>query len=373
MAGSLGSPSGSGDRLVDALGGTELVAEFGQLSHASEDDDSVVRAEESTSGDEADQGQGGDTPPDSSGTDKAAVASKPNQANSKTSGEKEIITVTDETGRKRRVEIDYSNKEQIKRVYAQAAGMRKFQAERDKEISTRREVESKLQQREQDWQTLDQAFQQGKQALVDRLYGKGAFEQLVEEEMQKREFLRTASPEQKRALEDRERLEMNSKELEKIRKENNEFKLKVEEERNQAELRSVESQVNPVFEKYRFAARLGDAQDEHMFDTMLWNTSLERLKEYEEAGTPVTKELIEREFKTVASTIRKRISVQAEKRVTKVVEQKKQEATENVQARVKSGYSKSSEAQDLKKLLDSGDTGSIFKNWGKFSKVLGGR
>jgi hypothetical protein len=371
MANQGGPVSDSATRIIDALGGTELVAEFGELSHAAEDDDAVVRAEESTQG-EVSLGEGEDTLQDSSEASESTKASAKPEATQKTSGEKEIITVTDETGKKRKIEIDYSNREQVKRAFAAAAGMRKFQAERDKEIQGRKEIETRLQERERDWNSLEQAFQQGPEHLVDLISGKqGAFRELLEKEIQKRDFLRNASPEEIQALEAREQADMTKKELEKIRKENEEFRNKMSAEREEAETRALESRVHPAFEKYRFAGRLGNATDEHLFDEMLWNSSLKRLEQYETQGLSLSPELVEKEFKAVYSVLSKRINGLAQKKASQVVEQKKREATENVQAQVRGAYSGNSETEKLKKMISAGDTDSIFKNWGSFKGILG--
>ena len=109
-----------------------------------------------------------------------------------------------------------------------------------------------------------------------------------------------------------------------------------------------------------------------MFDEMLWQTSLKKLEEYEQKGLDISPEVIDREFRAVSSALRRRINVQAEKRASKAVDQKKQEATENVQARVKSGYTGKSDEARLKQMISDGDTGSIFKNWSSFKNVLGG-
>jgi len=363
-----------GNKFADAFGDTQLVADFGTLSNASEDDDIVVRAEESTQDGIELEGEGGDTLQDSKETATAGKATSKAEATPGTSGEKEVITVTDETGRKRKVEIDYSNREQIKKMAAAAAGMRKFQAERDREISSRKELEAKLKERESDWAKLEDAFSKGHEHLIDTLSGRqGAWQELISKEIEKREFLKNATPEELQAIKAQEQADLTRKELDKIRKENEEFKAKVQQEREEAELRSMESRVHPVFEKYRFADRLGSAQDEHLFDEMLWNSSLKRLEQYEEKGLELSPELIDREFRTVATALRNRIGVQAQKKASQVVAQKKQEAIENVQSKVKSSSASSSDAEKLKKAIESGDTGSIFKNWSTFSKVLSGK
>ena len=362
------------NKFADAFGDTQLVADFGPLSSASEDDATVVRAEESTQDGIQLEGEGEDTLQDSPETAESGKATSKAEATPKTSGEKEVITVTDETGRKRKVEIDYSNREQIKKMAAAAAGMRKFQAERDREVSSRKELEAKLKERESDWSRLEEAFSKGHEHLIDTLSGRqGAWQELVNKEIERREFLKNATPDELQTMRAQEQADLTRKELEKIRKENEEFKAKVQQEREEAELRSMESRVHPVFEKYRFADRLGSAQDEHLFDEMLWNSSLKRLEQYEERGLDLSPDLIEREFKAVATALRNRIGAQAQKKASQVVAQKKQEATENVQSKVKSSSASSSDAEKLRQAIQSGDTGSIFKNWSTFSKVLSGK
>lgn len=365
--------SGSGNKFADAFGDSQLVADFGSVSSADDADDSIIRAEESTQDGLELDGEGGDPSTDSSETGEIAKASKQPEATQKTPGDKDVITVTDETGRKRKVEIDYSNKEQIKKVYAQAAGMRKFQAERDREIQSRKELESKHSQREADWNKLEQAFQGGYANLVNQLGGQGAWDREVEKEIARREWQKNATPDEIEASQARERAELTQKEIEKIRKENEEFKKQVSQEREQAEERAMESKIHPVFEKYRFAERLGNAQDEHLFDDMLWSSALKRLEQYEEKSLDITPELIEKEFRTVATALRSRIDSQAQKKAGQVITQKKQEATENVQSKVKSAHASSSDQEKLKQLIQSGDTNSIFKNWGTFGKLLGNK
>lgn len=293
------------------------------------------------------------------------------EAKSKTSGDREVITITDENGRRRRVEIDYSDRASIKKAHEMMHGARKWQAERDRALNSAKETQSRLQQREKDWQALEQAFQQGEEHLFDVLKGRrGAFQEMVQKQIQRAEFLRRASPEEKKALEATERSEQQARELDRIRRENEEFKKQVTQERDTSEMRALESRVNPVFDKYRFSEKLGDPNDEHMFDEMLWNSALKRLEPYEEQGLDLTPELIDREFRNVASAIRKRIGVQADKKASRAIDQKKQEATENVQAKIKSGYRTGGAAKEASDLINSGNLTGLLKNWGKYGGLF---
>ncbi len=347
-----------------------------EISSASEDDPNLsVSASESTMEDglESSAEAREDAPADSSEPSETSSAKEESKdANQKTSGSskehKEVITISDDKGR-RKVEVDFSNRDQLKKFVQMAYGARKWQAERDQAIAKSKEFETKISERERDWQSLESAFQQGPEHLIDLLAGrKGAFDEFVAQRQQ-RQDLQKRDPEAFAALEAREEVERLKRENEKARKENESFKKSVTEEREAAEVAAMQASVNPVFEKYRFAEKLGDANDEHMFDEMLWNSAMKRLEPYEDKGL-LTSEVIEREFRSVAQAIRKRISGLAEKKATKVVEQKKQEATENVQAKVMSGYKKGGTADEARKLLNNGDIKGILKNWGKYSSVF---
>lgn len=339
------------------------------ISSASPDSEESVRAENSSIDDLLPGSE--DTPPDSTET-KSASPTQKGKAPQKTSADKEIITVTDENGRKRQVEIDLSNREEVKKAYSMMHGARKWQAERDRALTSAKEVQTQLETRNKDWQVLEQAFQKGADQLFDLLAGRrGAFDEMVQGRIQRAEYLKSASPQEVQALEAREQAEKHQKDLEQLKRENADFKKQVTEERETAELRSVESRVNPVFDKYRFADKLGNPDDEHMFDEMLWTSALNRLMPYEEKGVEITPELVEREFRTVASALRRRINVQAEQKASRAVQQKKQEATENVQAKLKSGYDRGGNtAQEARSMIDSGNLTGLLKGWGKYGSLF---
>lgn len=283
---------------------------------------------------------------------------------------KESIVVTDEKG-KRKIEVDFNNKDQLKKYVQMAHGARKWQAERDQALTKAREVEGKYGELRSNWDVLEQTYQNsGVEGLIDLLEGRnGAFSEWEKSRLDRYEALKKASPAERELFEAREREAARQREIERIRKENEDFRTKVSQEREQAELRSLEGNVHPVFDRYRFADKLGDSDTEQMFDEMLWTSALKRLEPYEEKGL-LTPDLIEKEFKAVSTALRKRINIQAEKRAAKAVEQKKREATENVQAAVSSGYRSTPVAKEAEDLIKNGNLGALFKGWGKYSKAF---
>lgn len=308
----------------------------------------------------------GSTDPAATSAKAGDAAAPGNKKASSATGDKETITITDDTG-KRKLEIDYSDRAATKKAHEMAAAARKWQVERDRESTARKALEEKYTSTARVVEALEKAFaEKGELGVIDLIAGKpGASQEFIQRQLDRAKFLEKASPAEKAALEQKERLEHLERELQKQRTENEEREKRVMSEREAADLASTEATVHPVFEKYRFDGKLGSEDDEAMFDEMLWNTALKRLKPYEDKGLPMTKELVDREFRTVATQLRKRISGLAEKKAAKVVEQKKQEATENAQASTVSAYKKGGLSAERNEFLNKGDFAGLFRSFGK--------
>lgn len=273
---------------------------------------------------------------------------------------------------KNHIDVDYSDRKAIDNAFLQAHGMRKFQLERDqanKQLKALREEHTPL---KDNWSRLEKAWQEGGvSALVDLLEGQsGAYKAHIAKEMERAEFLRKATPDQRAALEELDKRTVAERETAKLRQENEEFRKRVESDREAAEMRSLESRIHPSFERHRFAGKLGNTDDEHLFDSALWQLSLKRLEPYEDQGLDITPELVEREFRSVAATLRKRINVQAEKVASKAVEKQKQAATENAQAKAMSGFRGNKLGEEAAEKIRGGDLTGLLKNWGKFGSVF---
>lgn len=367
----MADPAALARQILSSGGDTSKISDGSPMSEATPE--LVVRDSDSTvDGEALGEGSSGDTPTDSQGTTSADAKAGKSTAPSETSGTKEVITVTDESGRRRKVEIDYTDRAAIKKAHELATGARKWQAERDREIQSRKALESQHGEIKSNWDTLEQAFKaKGVEGIVDLLEGRsGAFKDHISKQVQRAKFLESANPEELDQFKKQEAVEQTKQELERERQENAKFRKEMLDREERSELKSMESRVHPAFNKHRFSGQLDNPEDEHMFDEMLWGTALKRLEPYEEKGLDITPELVDREFARVAKSIRSRIGVQAEKKATKAVEQKKQEATENAQAKAMSGYKNSSTQKEAQDLLNTGNLTGIFKQWGKYGKLF---
>jgi hypothetical protein len=290
----------------------------------------------------------------------------------KSVGDREKISVTDEKG-KRQIEVDFSNREQIKKFAQMAHGARKWQAERDAERQKATELQGKLSEIQGTWDHLEKTFQaEGIEGIVDLLQGKkGAYKEFLGREVEKSNFLAKASPEEVQAFQEREQADRTARELERIRRENEKFREEMTRKGEEAELNELKSQINPVFNKYRFAEKLGDAEGEQLFDEMLWSHGLKKLDTLADKGIDLTPEVIDREFRQVSMALRKRINSQVEKKTGEVIERKKSNATESVQAQVKSGYSRDGGlAKEARDLIESRNLTGLLSGWKKYSSLF---
>lgn len=270
------------------------------------------------------------------------------------------------------IDVDYTDKKAINDAFLKAHGMRKFQAERDQAIKRAKELEAAHSPLKSNWDALEKAWRDGGvSGLVDLLEGQtGAYKSHIAKELERAEFLRKATPDQRVALEHQDKQQAAERETQRLRQENEEFKKRVEADREASDMRALESRIHPSFERHRFAGKLGNADDEHVFDSALWQLALKRLEPYEEQGLDITHELVEREFRSVAATLRKRVNTQAEKIATKTIEKKKQEATENAQAKAMSGFQNSKLSEEASSKIRNGDLTGLLRNWGKYGGLF---
>lgn len=353
----------SGQDVSNAMGETE------QSTLQTEDDDSSVSSFESKDyqslgfDDEATNQEEG-----SESNAEGQADAPAESAESKTPEAKELVTITDDKG-KRQVEVDFSDREKLKKYVQLAHGSRKWQAERDQERQAHQKTKELLASKDSDWNKLEEIWQRGGvEGLIDHLEGQGAYESRVAAGIKRQKELEAMSPAAREAALAKEAADRQTKELERIRSENESFRTKMAQEREQADISAMEAKVHPVFQKHAFAGKLGDSDAEEMFDEMLWSKANNRLEQYEEAGVTITPELIEREYSAVAKVLRSKLAAQGEKAAAKTIEKKKKEASETLQADLRSGYKPKSGNKELQEYLDKGDTKSILQN---FSRLLG--
>lgn len=302
-----------------------------------------------------------------SGESAEAKKGEPQQSDSM----KEEIEVTDQNGR-RKITIDYADKEKTKKAYQLAAGMRKFQAERDQALKKLEPTEKELTAYKQRFELLETTWREkGFDGLVQLLTdGKQNEESWYKARKEREDRRAMASPAELERMDLEEAQHKKDAEIAALAKKMADLEQNVKTEREQAETAKLEATVHPAFDKYRFEGKLGSEADELLLDEMMWSRATKQFDEYKAQGVALTPELIEREFKRQNVALSKLIKQQAEDKASKVIERKKADATEHAQRRVKQGMSSSKEEKEARDMLANGDTMGFFRNIGKYGKYF---
>lgn len=267
----------------------------------------------------------------------------------------EEMFVKGANGRREKLKIDYNDREAIRDAYVKAAGMRKFQAERDEFKKKSETVEKEHKQLKADFGKLEAVWEKdGVKGLVTMLAGEKGLKELVDAEMSHRDYMSNLSPDEKYKLE----IGNYQKLLEKQKTDTEaKYKQLLEEttkKNEEATLRSMESKLHPTFDRYRFSGKLGDAAVEHRLDKALWEQTIEKLGEYPET-VELTQAMIDKEFRAAASDFKKMINVQADQKVKTTIENKKADAASRVQTVAKKGISNTTDKQKFVNDLKAGN------------------
>lgn len=358
-------PSSSGNDVLDAM--NRLNSQSADPAGDSSDSpDETYWSHDSTDA-EKESVDGDDAPPTPSASEsEQAPASETGDAQKqKASGDKEVITISDDKGR-RKVEVDWSNRESIKKMIQMAHGARKWQAERDAARTESKKHSEELTKLRGAWDGIEKAFREkGEEGVLDLIGGREGYSQdWLNKRLERQKFLESASPAQLEQLKQAERLAELERSQVRLQKEKDEYEKRITEQREQAEMSKLESHLHPAFEEFRFDGQFdGDtaAEDEKMYDSLLWNEALGLLKPYEEQGMEISPALAKKAFRTVRQRLQKRLNLQAEKRVAAVTQQKKQESLENAQASTASAYRGADDNKSAVDQIRSGDLAGLFR------------
>jgi hypothetical protein len=270
------------------------------------------------------------------------------------------FAVTDDKGR-RKVKVDLSNKDQLAKILPQAYGFRKMQAERDAASQKLKAAEPRLQELETQWQTLETTYQEGGiEGLVDLLGGKkGHFTEWRQTELEKEARYLNASAAEKKAMDLEQKLSKMERESAAREARAQEAQKQAGTAQEAAQLKNLESQIVPVFNKHRFAGTLGDPAREAIFDKAVWDQALSNLESLPDS-TELTSAIVEKEFKTVATAFRASIGKQANQKAKEVIEKKKQNAQGSLaQAASRSFQKPSSNDQQMRANIQKGGIGGL--------------
>ncbi len=327
------------------------------------------------SGDEGDEGDSASPANDAGNGGKSKTASEPSDSTSSLSEEIERLTTNSDTtrkdvpvtgnieemfvkganGRREKLKIDYTDRQAIKDAFVKAAGMRKFQAERDEMKKKAETVEKEHTQLKADFGKLESVWEKdGVKGLITLLAGEKGLKELVDAELSHRDYMSNLSPDEKYKLE----IGNYQKLLEKQKVDTEEKYKKLLEDvtrkNEEAEAKSMEAMIHPAFDRYRFSGKLGDAVAEQAYDEALWGRVRDKLSSYPD-NVDITQATIDREFREAAMVFKKVMAVQTENKVKTTIENKKADAASRVQTVAKKGLTNTSEKQKFVNDMKSGN------------------
>ena len=273
----------------------------------------------------------------------------------------------------KKVKIDYTDRERIKKVHQMAAGARKWQSERDVAIKERDDLKAKYEESKAVLDKCDAVIDDD-DALFRLITGGRELNDIVEARIAEQGKVSRMSPEELTAYTSKKEYEERMKAFDKreqgiIKREEDAKK-----DLDTSEKLRQQSMLNSVFNEYRFHGQFGDdksARDqETKADRMLWNESLKVLNGYEE----VTQEIIDSVVKEQAEALRGLINRQADRKAKTTRKQVKTQAKAKAQEQVfddpKNNKQKQKLQSDIKKgnIKDSladilgGNMNSFFNN-----------
>jgi hypothetical protein len=266
----------------------------------------------------------------------------------------------------KKIKVDYSDKERIKKAHEMAAGMRKAFAERDQASNEAKAVSAELSELKAIWNKLESVKDRPEDLF--KLVTGNSLDSYVQQKQAEAQAFADASPEERVAMESQKRIEALETKLRANESEIEEKLAKVNSDKEAAELANLQSQINPAFNKYRFAGKLGDADAEHALDESLWMATLSDLESVPDSD--LTPEMIERAFKLRAQSVSKVINKQTTKRVKKTISATKKRATEAAQIAATTGKSSKSGSsnKELAQRIRGGDLMGVLSNMNKYFK-----
>jgi len=274
----------------------------------------------------------------------------------------EELYVTLENGRRAKITADYSDRTKIKKAYEMAAGMRKFQAERDQERARIKELDSQMQELKGTWDKLETAYQSGGiEGLIDLLEGKaGASKDYIAKRVEQERLREAMSPAERAQLDLQERYEQDRRRQESQERIQAKRLEEMQARLAEADEKETRAMIAPSFERHRFKGKLGDPVAEHHFDQAVWMQALSNLEQLEESE--LSPEVIDREFAKVSSAFARAAKQQAVTATKKAVDAKKQEAkTQAAVSAMKGLNTQGTKEAELTKRLWAGDTAGVLK------------
>lgn len=308
----------------------------------------------------------GDSQPTADDTQPADAATPENTSNKSESREK--IKVTGPNGPEE-IEIDYSDRESIKKAFSMSHGARKWASERDALAKRLKEIEPDYKDSVEVRDGIVGAFKQkGIKGLVNFLQqDELAYDKMLELEMEKRAIYQKAEPSLKAKMDAEERYEALLNEM-KYKEEQNKAaeakNLAKQKEIEQSELAVASESFNTMsstaMQQHSFKGKLGDNELEARIDESVWTNVRKTLLKLDD-NTDITQQMLNDLVSKEAALFSKGLGRKVESEVKQKVEQKKIASATKLASDAQQGMGKGGAAEKFSDALGKGDTASAVK------------
>jgi hypothetical protein len=285
-------------------------------------------------------------------------------------GDIEKITVTGPNG-KEEIEINYSDREAIKKAFSMSHGARKWAAERDAAQKKLKEIEPDYQDAVTTRDTIVDTFKEsGLKGLVNLLMqDTAAYQKMIDVEVEKALLYKTASPDVKAKIDAEARYEEMLQKMKFQEEKNTKDAQRIEQQR-QAQLaeqqavaeQSFNTMAATALKMHSFEGKLGDPELESRINDSVWNGVRKALSQLPD-DTDVTPQLLDGLVAKEAALFGKGLGKKVEAEVKQKIDTKKQDSATKLASAAQQGMGKSGAAERFSEALDKGDTASVIKAW----------
>jgi hypothetical protein len=310
----------------------------------------------------------GDSQPAADDTQSTDAATTEGTLEPKPSGNKEKITITGPNG-KEEIEIDYSDRDAIKKAFSMSHGARKWQSERDSFAKRIKEIEPDYKDAVEVRDSIVGSFKQkGIKGLVNFLQqDELAYDKMLDLEMEKRAIYQKAEPSLKAKMDAEERYESLLNEMKYKEEQNKAAEAKniaKQKEIEQSELTVASESFNTMsstaMQQHSFRGKLGDNELEARIDESVWTNvrkALMKLPDETDISQQMLNDLVAKE----AALFSKGLGRKVDSEVKQKVEQKKVASATKLASDAQQGMGKGGAAEKFSDALSKGDTASAVK------------
>ncbi len=213
----------------------------------------------------------------------------------------------------KKVKVDYSDREKIKRVTAMAAGARQWQSERDEFKTQLDDVSGKYTELKETMDYLEE-IKDDHADLFEAITG-NTLESKFREWAEEQNMLSGMTDNEKSMYLSNQEHTKRMREVERQKVELQKQLDNAEKERQEAAEAKQTGIANPVFFKYNFDNELGDPKAEYRLNNMLWGEAKKELSAYD----TVTPDMVEETFERISNEVRTAFNIKAKNEVKKTV------------------------------------------------------